>query len=162
MSYTATTSSATNKVTATAKHPKAVILITVNGAPHVNDTSTTWLPGANTVIVTVTRGTTKRTYTVIVTKTGGIGSLTVQSAAGTETGDTEISITGGALPGGSFVYRTDTSVDLPTVDDDVSDWDPWDGEADITATNGHDIVIAQMFDGKAKATGKATVVANTG
>jgi len=46
-----------------------MISITVNGAPHENGTPATWNLGENTVVITVTYGTTQMVYTVIVTKT---------------------------------------------------------------------------------------------
>jgi hypothetical protein len=47
----------------------AVVVIKVNGAAHTNGTAATWETGENTVEITVTYGTTVKTYTVIVTKT---------------------------------------------------------------------------------------------
>lgn len=43
--------------------------IKVNGVDHTNGTAATWNLGENTVEITVTYGTTVKTYTVIVTKT---------------------------------------------------------------------------------------------
>ena len=67
--YTATTSNATNTITATAEDNKAEIEI-MNGETTVaNGQSATWQDGANTVIITVTNGDAEETYTVTVTKT---------------------------------------------------------------------------------------------
>lgn len=68
LTYEADTINATNKITAVAEDPTAEIAILVNGEPHVNATSATWLLGANTVEITVTKGTESREYVVIVTK----------------------------------------------------------------------------------------------
>jgi len=68
MVYTATTTDATNTITAVAKDGEATIAIEVNDAAHTNGTSATWGAGANTVEVTVTSGTETETYTVTVTK----------------------------------------------------------------------------------------------
>lgn len=62
-SYTATTTNATNKITATAESG-AVILIEVNGVEHENGEPAEWDDGENTVVVTVG----ETIYTVVVTK----------------------------------------------------------------------------------------------
>ena len=67
-SYTADTTDATNKITATATKPGAVISIKVNDAAHENGAAATWELGENTVEIAVTYGTTTKTYTAIVTK----------------------------------------------------------------------------------------------
>lgn len=64
--YTATTSNATNAVTATAEVGTAEIK--VGDAPLESGKAATWASGENTVTVTVTNGTAKRVYTVTVTK----------------------------------------------------------------------------------------------
>lgn len=66
--YTATTTNATNKVTATPKDPEADVLIEVNGAEIANGASAAWRSGENTVKITVTNGTSSTVYTVKVTK----------------------------------------------------------------------------------------------
>ena len=68
MVYTATTTDATNTITAVAKDGEAEIEILVNGNPHTNGTAATWDAGENTVEITVTSGTESETYTVTVTK----------------------------------------------------------------------------------------------
>jgi len=68
MVYTATTTDASNKITAVAKDGEAEIEILVNGNPHTNGTAATWDAGENTVEITVTSGTETETYTVTVTK----------------------------------------------------------------------------------------------
>lgn len=68
-SYSAATTNATNVITASAAKPGAVIAITVNGSPHQNGTAATWNAGENTVVITVTYGTTQMVYTAVVTKT---------------------------------------------------------------------------------------------
>ena len=159
-SYTAETTDATNKVTATASDPEAVILIEVNGAAHENDTSATWLVGTNTVTVHVACGEVEATYTVIVTKAGTLGSLTVASVAGTEVGDTAITVTEPLTEGCTYKYQTGADLVVPELDDDLSEWDAWDGESDIAATTGEDIIIAEVaLGGLAKAAGKTTVAA---
>ena len=68
--YTATTTNATNTITAVAEDAEATVAITVNGSAHTSGQAATWEAGENTVVVVVTKGTTAKTYTVTVTKTG--------------------------------------------------------------------------------------------
>lgn len=66
--YTATTTNASNKVTATAKDSKATIEIK-NGETAVNNgEAATWTEGENVLTVKVTNGSASKTYTVTVTK----------------------------------------------------------------------------------------------
>ena len=67
--YEAATTNATNTITAIAKDGEATIAIELNGDSHTNGTAATWLAGANTVEVTVTKDGESETYTVEVTKT---------------------------------------------------------------------------------------------
>ena len=95
-----------------------------------------------------------------------LGTLTVQSTAGAEEGDTVISVTPTLGPSNHYVYKTDTTVDLPAAyGESVSGdgWTAWDGTAEITATNGQEIGIVEAnLDNQAVAAGKTTVVANGG
>ena len=65
--YTATTSNATNTVTATATDPDAGVVIAVNGNSIASGASVTWENGENLVEITVNNGGSSRTYTVTVT-----------------------------------------------------------------------------------------------
>ncbi|MBP5717857.1 MAG: cadherin-like beta sandwich domain-containing protein [Abditibacteriota bacterium] len=67
--YTASTSNATNTITATAADSNATIAITHGDTPVTNGTAATWEAGENTVTITVTNGTESKTYTITVTKT---------------------------------------------------------------------------------------------
>ena len=67
-SYTATTSNATNTVSAVPRSSDASVEITVNGDAHTSGTAATWESGQNTVLVTVTNGGSSQVYTIIVTK----------------------------------------------------------------------------------------------
>lgn len=68
-SYSATTSNATNTVTATPEDETATVAILLNGADEVtNGTAAAWSDGENTLTVTVTSGTAETVYTVTVTK----------------------------------------------------------------------------------------------
>lgn len=68
--YTATTTNASNVITAIPADAGAKVAIAVGGNPIVNGTAATWAAGANTLTVTVTAadGSTTETYTVTVTK----------------------------------------------------------------------------------------------
>lgn len=68
--YTATTTNASNTVTASAKKAQAVIAITNGETPVTNGQSATWKSGDNTLTVNVQYGTSAMTYTVRVNKTG--------------------------------------------------------------------------------------------
>lgn len=66
--YTASTTNATNTVTATAEDEAAEITILNGETPVTNGSAATWAEGANTVKVTVTNGAAQEVYTVTVTK----------------------------------------------------------------------------------------------
>lgn len=69
LSYTATTSNATNKVTATLTDETAELEI-LNGETEIeNGTSASWEVGDNTLTVTVTGTAGETVYTVVVTRT---------------------------------------------------------------------------------------------
>lgn len=70
VSYTATTTNATNTITAVPSDAGAEIHVLVNNEEIDNGTAATWQTGSNTVKVNVTAadGTTTKTYTVTVTK----------------------------------------------------------------------------------------------
>ena len=66
--YTATTTNATNTVSATANDQSATVAITVNDEPISSGSAATWETGENEVKIVVTNGSTTKTYTVTVTK----------------------------------------------------------------------------------------------
>ena len=66
--YSAATTNATNKVTATPKDLEASVNILLGDTPVDNGTSAAWQDGENTLTVTVTNGGASKTYTVTVTK----------------------------------------------------------------------------------------------
>ena len=65
--YTATTSNATNKVTATATDPDATIVIKNGTTTVTNGGNATWAEGENTLTVTVSEYGGETVYTVTVT-----------------------------------------------------------------------------------------------
>lgn len=66
--YTATTTNASNKVTATAEDSAATIEITNGETVVTNESAVTWADGENVLTIKVTNGTVTKTYTVTVTK----------------------------------------------------------------------------------------------
>lgn len=66
--YTATTTNATNTITATPEDEGAEVTILNGETPITNGSSATWVEGANTVTITVKNGAAQKTYTVTVTK----------------------------------------------------------------------------------------------
>ena len=91
-----------------------------------------------------------------------LGKLTVKSEAGT-TGKTKITVTPAADRGNKLMYKTAAST-APSVtyDADLSSWTELTNGAEITATNGHKITVAEVTaDSKARKSGTATVVSGT-
>lgn len=92
---------------------------------------------------------------------GSLAEITVESAAGTASGDTAITVseyTPGS--GESYVYKVDTKA--PVIGYGAAPdytWTGWDGTSDITATTGKKIAIVSVKNGKAVAYGTATVTA---
>ena len=75
--------------------------------------------------------------------TSKLGTLTVASAAGTEVGDTKITITESKGDGNSYKYKVaDAAVEV-TYGQSVRNWTAWDGAADITAETGKVITIVE-------------------
>lgn len=68
ITYAATTTNATNTVTATAEDPRAAIEIKNGETVVANGTAAAWSTGANTLTVKVANGSAAKTYTVTVTK----------------------------------------------------------------------------------------------
>lgn len=98
-----------------------------------------------------------------ISDTPTLGTLTVRSVAGATAGTTAITVTPPITYGNHYVYEAGASAELPTAGEDVSGLTPWDGAADITATNGETIVIVEAnAANEAVAAGQATVVANGG
>lgn len=94
---------------------------------------------------------------------GTLTELTVNSSAGTASGDTAITVSGVTLgTGQGWKYKVDTTApvigygELPN-----ATWLDWDGDDDITAATGKKItVIAVDADGLVFAEGSATVTAH--
>lgn len=87
--------------------------------------------------------------------------LTVESAAGTASGDTAITVSGHDLDTGeSYVYYVGTAALTPNRGDDLSGWTAWNGSSDITAATNKEITVAVIDStSRAVACGSATVTA---
>lgn len=102
------------------------------------------------------------TTTKTFTATSVLDTLDVASVAGSTIGTTRIIVLPTLSGSNTYVYKTAASVELPTYGQSLTSWTSWDGDDDITATTGNDIVIAEV-DGSTNAVkaGKSTVVSAT-
>ena len=99
-----------------------------------------------------------------VDSTPTLGTLTVQSAAGTASGDTKLTVTPiKESPTNVYKYKTDPSTaPVVTYGQSVRNWTTRDGVSDITATTGHKITVVEADSTyKAQNAGNATVTAKT-
>ena len=99
-----------------------------------------------------------------VDSTPTLGTLTVQSAAGTDSGDTKLTVTPAKETATNvYKYKTDPSTaPVVTYGQSVRNWTTWDGVSDITATTGHKITVVEADSTyKAQNAGNATVASQT-
>ncbi len=96
--------------------------------------------------------------------TGELDEITVQSSAGTASGDTALTLSGYTPGSGeSYVYKVATGTAPTIVYGEIPDytWTAWDGSSDITAATGKKITVASInSDSRAVAAGSATVTAH--
>ena len=96
---------------------------------------------------------------------GSLGSITVNSAAGTASGDTKITVSGYTKPSDcDYYYKIATGTAASVNYGDVLDatWTKWNGTDDITAASTKKITIVSANKQKeALASGNATVTART-
>lgn len=98
----------------------------------------------------------------------GLIELSVASEAGTDVGDTKITVTGYTLKAGEgYVYKVATgtapAVDPGDVLTTTGGWTAWNGTDDITAATDKKITVAVVdMTSTAVAAGSATVVAKSG
>lgn len=93
-----------------------------------------------------------------------LGTLTVQSAEGTDSGDTKLTVTPAKETATNvYKYKTDPSTaPVVTYGQSVRNWTTWDGVSDITATTGHKITVVEADSTyKAQNAGNATVASKT-
>lgn len=97
----------------------------------------------------------------LIDATPSLGALTVNSAQGTASGDTKITISPAKASGDSYVYKVGTAaVDVAYGQVCKTGWTAWDGTADITAATGKVITVVEIDANKhAQAAGHATVTA---
>ena len=101
---------------------------------------------------------------VVSTITGGntLGTLTVQSAAGTEIGDTKLTVTPELTGGNSYKYKVGDTAQSVTYGKNVQTWTAWNGTDDITAETGKVITVVECDSAyKAVKSGSATVTSKT-
>ena len=90
-----------------------------------------------------------------------LGTLTVNSAAGSKSGDTKVTITPPkASAGNAYKYKVASSETAVDYGQNVKNWSAWDGESDITAATGQVITVVECDSTyKALSAGHATVTA---
>ena len=92
------------------------------------------------------------------TNSTSIGTLTVTSEAGTNTGDTNITVSPAKGTGNLYKYKVGDSATTVIAGQNVQNWTAWDGTANITAATGKIITIVECgADYKAVKAGSATV-----
>lgn len=89
-----------------------------------------------------------------------LGALTVVSEAGTSAGKTKITVTPAAASGNKLVYKTAASTaPAVTYNQSLSSWTELANGAEIAATAGHKLTVAEVTaDGKAVKAGNVNVV----
>ena len=89
--------------------------------------------------------------------------LTVQSAAGSTTGKTKLTVTPAKSGSNIYMTKTGASVDKPSYDGDCSSgYQEWDGTSELTAATGQKILVVECTsDKKARKAGIATVTSKT-
>lgn len=88
-----------------------------------------------------------------------LGTLTVQSAAGTASGTTKLTVSPGKEnPANVYKYKVGSAAETVVYGQNVKNWSLWDGESDITAANGQTITVVEA-DGtyQAQKSGSDTV-----
>ena len=98
---------------------------------------------------------------ITIDDTPTLGTLTVNSVAGTTSGDTKITVNP-AKENANNVYKYKVAAEAVTVGygQNLRNWSTWDGKSDITAANGQKITVVEC-DGTYKAlnAGSANVTA---
>lgn len=91
------------------------------------------------------------------------GTLTVNSTAGSKSGDTKVTITPAkANAGNAYKYKVASSETAVDYGQNVKNWSAWDGESDITATTEQVITVVECDSTyKALNAGHATVTAKS-
>ena len=90
-----------------------------------------------------------------------LGTLTVQSASGTDSGTTKLTVSPGKEnPANVYKYKVGSAAETVVYGQNVKNWSLRDGESDITAASGQTITLVEA-DGtyQAQKSGSATVTA---
>lgn len=98
---------------------------------------------------------------ITIDDTPTLGTLTVNSVAGTESGDTKITVNPAKENTNNvYKYKVGASETAVTYGQNLRNWSTWDGKSDITATTGQKITVVEC-DGTYKAlnAGSANVTA---
>ena len=72
-----------------------------------------------------------------------LGTLTVTSAAGTESGDTKLSVSPELTSGNSYKYKVADTEIAVAAGQNVKTWSVWDGISDITAATGKVVTVVE-------------------
>lgn len=72
-----------------------------------------------------------------------LGTLTVQSAAGTAVGATKLTVTPALASGNSYKYKVSDEETTVEAGQNVRVWKSWDGKSDIVAESGKHIIVAE-------------------
>lgn len=92
--------------------------------------------------------------------TQALGTLTLTSVEGSESGKTAITVDEQlASINNTLKYKTGSSVTTVTYGMDVKSWTKWDGKTEITATDGHHVTVVEA-DPNYKAVRSGDVVAD--
>lgn len=88
-------------------------------------------------------------------------TLTVNSTAGSKSGDTKVTVTPEKVSAGNvYKYKVASSETSVEYGQNVKNWSAWDGKSDITATTGQVITVVECDSTyKALSAGHATVTA---
>ena len=92
-----------------------------------------------------------------------LGTLTVNSTAGSKSGDTKVTVTPEKVSAGNvYKYKVASSETSVEYGQNVKNWSAWDGKSDITATTGQVITVVECDSTyKALSAGHATVTAKS-
>lgn len=93
-----------------------------------------------------------------------IKNLSVQSAEGTNSGETTLTVSPEKEGTNAYFYKTGVSVTMPAYNeicDGTTGWKTWDGSSDIKAKTGDKIVVVEVTEEGhcARSAGEATVAA---
>ena len=100
---------------------------------------------------------------ITIDDTPTLGTLTVNSVAGTTSGDTKITVNPAKENANNvYKYKVGASETAVTYGQNLRNWSTWDGKSDITAANGQKITVVEC-DGTYKAlnAGSANVTARS-